>query len=738
MLSFGRYKLNSINLIHRKDSDSISILSRAATQARSEALCLPKNLEDVLRSQHRNVPKNLPGDNASQDEVRYYLYSVLTCKDNTAAKTYPQWVLETCTSWEGPGKRLRNMTDEELQILCPLRAGYAEINPPRRHKLEDFPMPAARQTIGAAIARAVGAARLADLRRVSMHDSASPRQIRRYEPVDGVWGQMNSLQLSKPPQGRPESCPSNIQRRESIDNMRSSNIGTRMFSPTLSNVHESHNEPAYLQRESLAFPPRPTALPRHLNEARYAGSTDSSSIESPVVASVRSQDSNSTSQTSLGGPETTQTSFSSPVADRASSCTSSIASTEQKIPLYEHKETLAELEARSLEVPANQESPRLRPRPRRYRATSGSSSSSRSRNDPSLTRDSKQYNAIRRPSGLRAAIQTDGFDQCQNALQLQHPYRNISPVENSYNLPGVHVGSSSYDYQRTSLSGSFQNQVNQQIPFSTPNPPDDLLLRSTGFSPHPMHLIHPQSPFTNNGWSAPLRFEQDFSGEATRFQQQKQLNLNSSSAHSSRKPQVRGSFHGIGSPEMPRSYTLSPRLSNSNLPSAQDYPSAGLPVISSMSSNSVSSTGPPRSSHMYPVGDIGLAQNSTRPVSAFPRAANHHRINSLAFDQTDFHMWKGNLPPESSTIAGHERPRLAKSQSDNLLRRSRESQTRAAWNIDLHRRKGSAGPSLRYLDRATGQARKTFYEAIEEREIMDGKPQRGVDCGSAQDWSRYH
>jgi hypothetical protein len=217
MLSFGRGKLNSISLLHKKDSDSILISSKATPQTRSEALCLPKNLEDVLRSQHRNVPKNLPGDNASQDEVRYYLYSVLTCKDNTSAKTYPQWVLETCMSWEGPGKRLRNMTDEELQILCPLRAGYADINPSRKHKLEDLPVPAARQTIGAAIACAVGAARLADLRRVSMYDSASPRGIRHYKPVDGVWGQMNSLQLSKPPQGRPESSSSHIQRRESID-----------------------------------------------------------------------------------------------------------------------------------------------------------------------------------------------------------------------------------------------------------------------------------------------------------------------------------------------------------------------------------------------------------------------------------------------------------------------------------------------------------------------------------------
>jgi hypothetical protein len=731
MLSFGRSKLNSISLIHKKDSDSNSITSRATLQSRSEALCLPKNLEDVSRSQHRNVPTNLPGDNASQDEVRYYLYSILTCKDNVSAKAYPQWVLETCMSWEGPGERLRNMTDEELQILCPLRAGYAEINPPRKHKLEDLPVPAARQTIGAAIARAVGAARLANLRRVSMHDSASPRQVRHYEPVDGVWGQMNSLQSSIPSQGHFQSSSSHIQRRESIDNTRGSNIGTRVFSPTLSNVHESNNEPAYLQRESLALTLRPTALPRHLNEARYAGTTDSSSIGSPVDASIRSQDSNSTSQTSLGGLETAQNARSSPVPDRESSCTSSIASTEQKNPLYEHKETLAELEARSLEVPPNQEPSRSRTRPRRYRATSGLSSSSRLRNDPSLARDVKQYNAIRRPSGLRAAIQTDDFDPCQNTFQLQHSYSTISPVDNSHNPLGVQGGSSSYNYEHTGLSGSFPNHANQQIPFLMPDPPDGLSWRSTGVS-------KPQYPFGNNEWSAPICGERNFSGEATRFQLQEQLNRNASSVHRSRKSQVGGSFRGTGSPETPWGYTLSPRLSHSNLTnfsSAQEYSSAALPVMSGMSFDSVPGTRLPRSSHMDPVG---LAQTYIRPVSVLPRAPNHRNTNSLAFDQADFHVWKGNLPPEQSTMAGHERPRLAKSQSDNLLRHSRERQLRTAWNIDLHGRKGSTGPSLGYLDRVTGHARKTFYQAIEEREVKDGKPQRGVDSGLGQEWRRYH
>jgi hypothetical protein len=38
----------------------------------------------------------------------------------------------------------------------------------------------------------------------------------------------------------------------------------------------------------------------------------------------------------------------------------------------------------------------------------------------------------------------------------------------------------------------------------------------------------------------------------------------------------------------------------------------------------------------------------------------------------------------------------------------------------------------------TRQPRRTFYEAIEEREVLDGKPQRGVERGLAQEFRRYH
>jgi hypothetical protein len=734
MLNFGRGKLVSTISIHEDDSDSVSVTSKATRRTASKALCLPKNLEDVYRSQHGNLPKNLPGDDASQEEVRYYIYSVLTCKDNISAKAYPQWVLETCMSWEGTGKRLRNLSEEELQILCPLRAGYAEINPSREHKLEDLPLPAARQTIGAAIARAVGASRLADSRKVSMHqdwNGVIHRPNRRYEPTDDSWRHVGCVQLSEPSQIFPENSSPNVPGSESPHHS-----GSRIFFPTLPDVHESQNED-YFQRQNLALRPRPTPLPRHLGNAQYAGSTDSSSIESPVVDSILSQDSNSTSQTSLGGLETARDSCSSPMVNRRFSCASPIASTKQQVPRYEHKETLAELEASSTEMSPDQGPLHLGRRPRRYRVASGFCSYPKTRSNTSLQRDSKQFDQTRRPS--------EEFDQYQNIQPWQQTsqYGNIIPVRESYHEPCLQVASPDHELRRISFSSPSRGQLNHQSVFCNPDRLGNHAL-STSRS----------LPFINNRRPIPIHAKQGFSGEellpsmdllrgseALQFQQQEKISFSPLSGNGSRISQIRAASQATWRPKASLNNTLSPRLSHADLTSfqtAQNDCTARHPRRSNMSVRSAPNVAPRGLGLMYPVADISQAQRPPRPVSVAPRAASNHRMDSFAFDQADFHVWKGNLLAEQTLTANHERPQLAKSQSDNLVQRAREQQLRAAWNIDLYGRKGSAGPSLRYLDPATGQPRKTFYEAIEEREIMDGKPQRGVDRGLANNRRRYH
>lgn len=106
--------------------DSNAFLHAPAVQ--HGALALPTNLEDVVRATHTGVPRHLPGEDASQDEVRYFLYQILTLKEYRISLGHPQWVLETCMYWNGDGGKLRSLPPDAFQKLCPLSPGYASIN----------------------------------------------------------------------------------------------------------------------------------------------------------------------------------------------------------------------------------------------------------------------------------------------------------------------------------------------------------------------------------------------------------------------------------------------------------------------------------------------------------------------------------------------------------------------------------------------------------------------------------
>lgn len=66
-------------------------------------LILPTSLEEVAAAAHRNTPKQLLAENATEDDVRYFLFEVLTHKDHGIVRQNPQWILETWMSWHGDG-----------------------------------------------------------------------------------------------------------------------------------------------------------------------------------------------------------------------------------------------------------------------------------------------------------------------------------------------------------------------------------------------------------------------------------------------------------------------------------------------------------------------------------------------------------------------------------------------------------------------------------------------------------
>lgn len=109
-------------------SSTVSLHGSGHLQGQEATLALPTKLDEVANSVHECVPQHLPGEQSSQDDVRYFLYQILTLKDCNLARKSPQWVLETCILWQGDGHRLRSMPLDAFQQLCPLRPGYAVID----------------------------------------------------------------------------------------------------------------------------------------------------------------------------------------------------------------------------------------------------------------------------------------------------------------------------------------------------------------------------------------------------------------------------------------------------------------------------------------------------------------------------------------------------------------------------------------------------------------------------------
>jgi hypothetical protein len=130
--------------------DSASFTTTSTRSTQQGTLALPTQLEKFVEAAHTGTIRHIPGEEASEDEVRYFLYQVLTLAKYKIGLCYPQWVLETCMYWKGNGSKLRSLTNDGFQLLCPLSSGHAIIDwgtNNSKFKLEPLPPPAARSAI---------------------------------------------------------------------------------------------------------------------------------------------------------------------------------------------------------------------------------------------------------------------------------------------------------------------------------------------------------------------------------------------------------------------------------------------------------------------------------------------------------------------------------------------------------------------------------------------------------------
>jgi hypothetical protein len=113
---------------------------------------LPADPSVVAKDTHKTAP-TLPHATANYDEVRHFLYSVLTYKAFGLAQVCPQWILETCWSWRGRGQKLLDL-DENAMGICPRNAGAAPIDP-SKYEIEAVPSREVRAMIGNAVREAI-------------------------------------------------------------------------------------------------------------------------------------------------------------------------------------------------------------------------------------------------------------------------------------------------------------------------------------------------------------------------------------------------------------------------------------------------------------------------------------------------------------------------------------------------------------------------------------------------------
>jgi hypothetical protein len=152
--------LSTIKSLLRKSTSASSVNSllsdgSPATPSLTEAdqFPFPTNPALVKKFRHNSCPKHLPNPKARINDVRYFLFILLTSKSNDCAKHYPEWVLETCLTWNGGGLQFLKCTEEQLEDLCPMTAAVGFDS--HKYKIGTHISFPARQKIGETIAKFV-------------------------------------------------------------------------------------------------------------------------------------------------------------------------------------------------------------------------------------------------------------------------------------------------------------------------------------------------------------------------------------------------------------------------------------------------------------------------------------------------------------------------------------------------------------------------------------------------------
>ncbi|KAF2112307.1 hypothetical protein BDV96DRAFT_158432 [Lophiotrema nucula] len=290
----------------RSITSSLSLASYRSIEPHANTaseFTLPCDPRLVVKHIHRDFPKSLPAPDEDVHEVRFYLYSLLTVESTNIAKRWPQWVLETCAYWKGDSAALRSRSKKDLENICPLNSGHAQLLV-RGHS-EDSPPPECRTAIGGLVSRHVDKMLRQEVQQAKVHEEWKRTQIGdRYRPtVDEELSDMDRA-LTRIDSSR-RYAPS-IRSRNSFSN--------HLQTQRLDEMHAPAPSPSYFPTMGDPTPHWPEPYQRlHENSRTSSLSTSrrgipsesihqSSSIDSPVSSKHESYFSDRTCSTDKTSP----------------------------------------------------------------------------------------------------------------------------------------------------------------------------------------------------------------------------------------------------------------------------------------------------------------------------------------------------------------------------------------------------------------------------------------------------
>ncbi|KAF2134103.1 hypothetical protein P153DRAFT_409508 [Dothidotthia symphoricarpi CBS 119687] len=732
------------------DADTI----RSNVTTGSSELPFPRDLKSVTKAVHVTRPLRLPQVDASQDEVRYFLYTLLTHKELGLYKNGPQWILETVMSWRGDGSVLRDMSVVELEMLCPMKAGHAALDP-SKNKLEIMAPIRIRNQIGHTISTIV---------KSKLAKEQLPRKVR-----DGWEANMNlpSLNRSRATVPEPASTP---QWQRSAQDYSLGQIASGCSSSIRSPVSQAHWDSGTYHAVSL--PDQMMTSPCQFTTASlYENGSPGVTHSTPALSSVVSIRSMNASQGSTIGasPRSTSTLQTSPPGSEDEFSPNSKHAQPQSrgalLPLDSIRPPVTAMTSSDLNE--NHKGPG------RYRAQSFD-----------LPQDPRQHNTRytqpRRSSNLRYEFQNMAEEpQRPNYPKYNttgHIYQTIggdgsstfsSPrLVPSYESPHssrfarVSAQQQSFQLQGDTNSGSevqglasqnFQKPGRQRQSQRHDSAIIDDSLDSRRFSSNKTNQQFYRREPQQSTQAHTLASRQGHAGSGYKLPQASQPSPQVDHQISQRMQASCWSADTQVKTNTLKTQDSCDTMTNRNTPSTSEAAQTARKAASNTSMNTVVSADSVvtiRSAEKRSIAKRLTERFHWRERSRVPQVATYtspsRPVNSCKADantleQADFIRFKARTSQARTDVVEREMARNGLIKNANAYASEPALYERAKMHSMMPERRSnlrdSLRPLIRYVDPITGQPRHTLVETIEEKEFLDGKTQRGLDN---TDWKGHH